>query len=182
MAAKSLTAKKAAPAKKDVFVYANPFPKGHDDTKVPARRRSEGLREEGESSRQAHARRGPEGPHGLAHEAMPRRVVPPPAQASAAGRFHPSKTRRPRRTTASWHGAPQERRRLGAVRVPFCQDTGTATVVAWKGSRCGRAPTTPRRSRRGSGRRTRARTSGIRRRPLSTCTTRSTRETTCPRR
>ena len=86
------------------------------------------------SFREAGPRRRAEGAHGPRARGHARRLVPPAAEAPAAGRVDPRRSRALRRTTGSWRrrssGTPSSRR---SSSCPFCQDTGTATVVAWKG-------------------------------------------------
>jgi len=180
MAAKSLTAKKAAPAKKDVFVYANPFPKGHDDTKYRLVAGPKGYVKKAKFAGKPMLVVDPKALTVLAHEAM-RDVSfllrPKHQQQVASILQDPAASPNDRfMATALLKNAVVS----AQFELPFCQDTGPPRSSRGRASRCGRAPTTPRRSRRGSGRRTRARTSGIRRRPLSTCTTRSTRENNLP--
>ena len=184
MPAKKQLAKKQTPKKasaKNGFVYSKPFQRGEDTTSY--RLVVEEVRQEGQVRRQAGPRRRPEGAHGPRARGDARRVVPPPAEAPAAGRGDPERPRGLAERPLHGDDAAAQRGGLGEVRAAVLPGHGHGDGRrAGRASRSGREPTTPRSSRRESGRPTPRRTSATRRRPRSRCTTRSTRATTCPRR
>ena len=115
MPAKKQTAKKPAPAnRKDVFVYANPFPKGEDDDEVPARAGRRGYVKKARFAGKPVLVVEPKALTRPRARGDARRVVPPPPEAPAAGRRRSWTTPRPRRTTGSWRrrssGTPSSRR------------------------------------------------------------------------
>ena len=134
MSAKTQTAKKAAPAKKDVFVYANPFPKGHDDTKYRLVAGPKGFVKKAKFAGQDDARRGA---RRRSRSSPTRRCA---TSRSCSGRSTSSRSRRSCTIPAA---SPNDRFMATTLlrnavvsakfELPFCQDTGTATVVAWKG-------------------------------------------------
>jgi fumarate hydratase, class I len=136
MPAKSAPAKRQNQKKasvKDGFVYANPFPKGEDTTKYRLVSPTKGLVKKAKFAGKPVLVVDPKALTILAHEAMrdvsfllrPKHqeqvacILKDP-EASPNDRFM---------ATALLRNAVVSSR----FELPFCQDTGTATIVAWKG-------------------------------------------------
>jgi fumarate hydratase class I len=135
MPAKKKSAKKAAPTSpaKDGFVYSNPFPRGEDATKyrlVPA---PKGLVKKAKFAGKPVLVVDPKALTFLAHVAM-RDVsflLRPKHQQQVASILkdpEASPNDRFMATTLLRNAVVSAR-----FELPFCQDTGTATIVAWKG-------------------------------------------------
>jgi fumarate hydratase, class I len=139
MAAKKKPAKRTpetksakAPAK-DGFVYTNPFPKGEDTTKYRLVSGPKGLVRKVKFAGKPVLVVDPKALTLLAHEAM-RDVsflLRPKHQQQVASILHdPAASPNDRfMATALLRNAVVSAR----FELPFCQDTGTATIVAWKG-------------------------------------------------
>jgi fumarate hydratase class I len=133
MPPKTRTAKKPAPAKKDVFVYANPFPKGHDETKYRLVAGPKGLVKKAKFAGKTMLVVEPKALTVLAHEAM----------RDVSFLLRPKHQRQVAAILSDPAASPNDRFMATALlrnavvsakfELPFCQDTGTATVVAWKG-------------------------------------------------
>ena len=156
------------------FVYTNPFAHGKEHDEIPARepqarsRRTDLRRQAGSSSssprrsRSSRTRR---------CATWPSSSRPAPRQLAAV-LDDPG----PRRTTASWLSLLRNAAVAADFVLPFCQDTGTATIVARKGQRVFTGAETPSTSRGESTRRTRERTCATRRPRRSRCTRRQHRD------
>ena len=118
MSAKKQPAKKQ-PRKdssaKNVFAYSKPFQRGEDTTSY--RLVSEEIRQEGQVRRQAGPRRGPERALAPRVRGDARRVVPPPAEAPAAGRRDPEGPRGLAERPLHGDDAAPQRGGLGEVRA-----------------------------------------------------------------
>ncbi|HEX7614551.1 MAG TPA: fumarate hydratase [Thermoanaerobaculia bacterium] len=130
------TTKKQTPKKapaRDVFVYSSPFPKGEDTTKYRLVAGAKGFVKKGKFAGKPVLVVDPKALTVLAHEAMrdvsfllrPKHqqqvasILQDPA-ASPNDKFMATTLLRNAVVSAQFE-------------LPFCQDTGTATVVAWKG-------------------------------------------------
>jgi fumarate hydratase class I len=129
--AKKQTPKKA-PAK-DVFVYSNPFPKGEDTTKYRLVSGPEGFVKKAKFAGKPVLVVDPKALTILAHEAM----------RDVSFLLRPKHQRQVATILQDPEASPNDRFMATALlrnavvsakfELPFCQDTGTATVVGWKG-------------------------------------------------
>ncbi len=136
MPAKRQSAKKQSPKRasaRDGFVYSNPFPKGEDATKYRLVSPTKGLVKKAKFAGKPVLIVDPKALTILAHEAM-RDVSfllrPKHQQQVACILKDPEASPNDRfMATALLRNAVVSSR----FELPFCQDTGTATIVAWKG-------------------------------------------------
>ena len=129
--AKKQTAKKA-PAK-DVFVYSNPFPKGEDTMKYRLVSGPKGFVKKAKFAGKPVLVVDPKALTILAHEAM----------RDVSFLLRPKHQRQVAAILQDPEASPNDRFMATALlrnavvsakfELPFCQDTGTATVVGWKG-------------------------------------------------
>lgn len=129
-------AKKQTPRKapaKDVFVYSNPFPKGEDTTKYRLVSGPEGFVKKAKFAGKPVLVVDPKALTILAHEAM----------RDVSFLLRPKHQRQVAAILQDPEASPNDRFMATALlrnavvsakfELPFCQDTGTATVVGWKG-------------------------------------------------
>ena len=129
-------AKKQTPRKapaKDVFVYSNPFPKGEDTTKYRLVSGPEGFVKKAKFAGKPVLVVDPKALTILAHEAM----------RDVSFLLRPKHQRQVATILQDPEASPNDRFMATALlrnavvsakfELPFCQDTGTATVVGWKG-------------------------------------------------
>ena len=180
MSANKQTADEAAPAKKDVFVYPNPFPKGHDDTKYRLVAGPKGFVKKAKFAGKSMLVVDPKALTVLAHEAMRDVSFLLRPEAPAAGRVHPPGSRRLPERPVHGDDAPPQRRRLGEVRAAVLPGHGHGHRRRVEGPAGLTGADDAEKISKGIWQTYTARTSATRRRPRSTCTTRSTRGTTFP--